>query len=188
MKKMPPWRTIVSLVTVTVFASGCGQSQMTSSVSDTKANSVEQSSWKQLTDAADAALKQGNKAEAERNYIAAMIEAKRLGAVSPAQEEAITNLANFYYVQGAGEEANQLYRSSLALHEKILGTEHIDLTTDLIGLARVSSSQKKYAQASAFYQRAIAILRKAGCKIPPHLEADYVKVQNLASAKGKQGS
>ena len=162
MKKIHRWRAMVTSGAVSLLVSACGQSQMTASVSDTRATSVEQNTWKQLTADADAALKRGNKAEAEQSYKAAMTEAEKLGAGNPAMAEAIANLANFYYVQGAGGQADRLYRKSLALHEKRLGMEHVDLTVDLLGLSHVSSSEKKYAEASAFYRRAIAILKKAG--------------------------
>ncbi len=187
MKKMPPWTTIVSSITAMFLTSACGQSQMTRSVPGTRAMSVEQNTWKQLTANADAAVKRDNKAEAEQSYKAAMVEAEKLGANNPAQEEATANLANFYYVQGAGGQADQLYRKNLALHEKRLGMEHVDLTVDLLRLARVSSSQKKYADASAFYRRAIAILKKAGRAVPTDVETEYLQAQNLASGQGKQG-
>ncbi len=81
---------------------------MTSTVPGTNAAAVEQNTWKQLTANADAAVKRGDKAEAEQSYKAAMAEAEKLGADNPAQAEAIVNLANFYYVQGAGDQADEL--------------------------------------------------------------------------------
>jgi tetratricopeptide (TPR) repeat protein len=188
MKKMPPWQAIVSSVAVTVLIGACGQSQMSSTVPGTTAASVEQNTWKQLTADGDAAVKRGDKAEAEQAYKAAMTEAEKLGADNPAQAEAIVNLANFYYVQGAGDRADELYKKSLALHEKNLGKEHVDLVVDLVGLARVSSSQKKYADASGYYRRAIAILKKAGRAVPSDVETEYGKAQSLASGDNKQGS
>jgi tetratricopeptide (TPR) repeat protein len=188
MKKMPPWKAIVSSITVAILISACGQSQMNSTVPGTTAASVEQNNWKQLSAKADAAVKRGDKAEAEEDYKAAMTEAEKLGADNPAQAEAIVNLANFYYVQGAGDRADELYKKSLALHEKNLGKEHVDLVVDLVGLARVSSSQKKYADASAYYQRAIAILKKAGRAVPSDVETEYGKAKSLASGDSKQGS
>jgi tetratricopeptide (TPR) repeat protein len=186
MKRVPQWRAIFSSLAVVVLAAGCNQSQISTSVLGTTATSIKQNSWKQLTANADAALKQGNKIEAEQSYNAAMTEAEKLGDNDPAQAEAVANLASFYYVQGEAGRADQLYRRSLALHEKRLGMEHVDLTVDLLGLARVSSSQKKYADASSFYRRAIAILKKAGRSVPPDIEAEYIKVQNFASHKDKQ--
>jgi tetratricopeptide (TPR) repeat protein len=185
---MTPWKPLISAVAVMVLASACGQSTMTNSVPGTGADTVEQKTWKQLTAAAVEEEKRGDKTGAEETYKAAMIEAEKLGADNPAQAEAIANLANFYYVQGAGARADELFRKSLALKEKSLGKEHVDLAVDLVGLARVSSSEKKYADASAFYQRAIAILKKAGREVPADVEADSIKVQSLASEKSKPGS
>ena len=180
MKKMPPRRTVY-LVAATALLSACGQSQTTSYVSNPETK-VEQNAWAQLTANADTELKDGNKAKAEQSYMAAIIEAKKLGVESPAQGDAIANLANFYYAQGAGAQADQLYTSSLALHEKILGMEHVDLTADLIGLARIRSSEKKYAEASALYKRAIAILKRSGRKIPPTLEVADATMQKLSTS------
>ncbi len=60
--------------------------------------------------------------------------------------------------------------------------EHIDLSTDLIGLARVSTAEKKYLDASAYYKRAIAIMNKAGQPVPIDVEKEYAKVQKLSAA------
>ena len=188
MKKMTPWKAMVSSVIAMVSTTACGQSQMSTTVPGTNTAAVEQNTWKQLTTNADAAAKRGDKAEAEQAYKDAMTEAEKLGANNPAQAEAIANLANFYYVQGAGGQADELYKKSLALHEKNLGKEHVELVVDLVGLARVSNSQKKYAGASAYYQRAIAILKKAGRAVPADVETEYGKAQSLASDESKQGS
>lgn len=189
MKSMFPCR-VQLLFVVTILLSACGPSDLTQlsrSASNTTRSAVEQDSWKRLTAEADAALKQGNKAEAEQTYKMALIEAEKLGAENPAKEESIVNLANFYYVQGDGGQADKLYRRSLAERKKLLGMEHVDLSIDLLALARISSSQKKYVAATAFYRRAIGILKKAGRAVSKDTDKDYARVQNLSLNKGYNG-
>ncbi len=97
------------------------------------------------------------------------------------QAEALANLANFYYVQGDGAQADGLYKKALSIHEKALGLEHFDLVKDLIGLARVCHSEKKDAEAVACYTRAIAISNKTNQPVPPDVTDEFNKLQ--ASSK-----
>ncbi|MFX5730420.1 tetratricopeptide repeat protein, partial [Acinetobacter baumannii] len=78
-----------------------------------------------------------DKAGAEKNYKAAIAEALKLGADTPAVASSTANLADFYYVQGDGNQADELYKRSLATYEKTVGTQHFDLVVDLAGLGKV---------------------------------------------------
>ncbi len=108
-------------IAIVFLTSACGQSLMSESVPGTRTAIVEQDTWKQLTANADVKLKSGDTAEAESLYKLAILEAEKLGVDNLGQATALANLANFYYVQGDGNQADQLYKKSLALHEKKLG-------------------------------------------------------------------
>jgi tetratricopeptide (TPR) repeat protein len=188
MNSSPLLKVLCSAAAVTLLTSGCGQSETAQSVPGASTVSAEQTDWKTLTTSADAAVQHGNAAEAEKLYRSAMDAAMKLGADDPGQAQAVANLANFYYVQGDGQQANILFKQSLALREKALGLEHADLARDLIGLARVSKLQRDYADAGKYYARAVAILKKSDKSVPPEVESEYTEVQQLASSQGKTGT
>ncbi len=165
-----------------ISLSACNQASSELSTTSTPV-AADQAAWKKLTTEADAALKGGDKAAAEAKYKEAIEAAKIMAADSPEHAAAVANLANFYYAQGDGAQANQLYSQSLAMHEKALGLMHIDLVTDLVGLAKVYVLEKKYAEAQASYQRAIDISKKAD-KSTADLENELAKVKEL-SGKAK---
>ena len=69
--------------------------------------------------------------------------------------------ANLYYKQGRYAEAEPLYKSSLAIGEKILGQEHPDAALSLYNLAYFYHNQDRYAEAERLYKRSQAIGEKA---------------------------
>jgi tetratricopeptide (TPR) repeat protein len=183
MKSTAMWKTLV-FASVVLSLSACGQSAtQTDTTPGASQVSAEQADWKGLTLAAETALKSGDKATAESKYKEAALVAEQLGADNPAQAEAVANLASFYYVQGDANQANQLYKKSLALHEKALGMEHTDLVKDLVGLAKISSSSNDYATSAAYYERAMSILKKAGQTVPADIEAGYADVKKAIASK-----
>ncbi len=183
MKSISTWNVTIGVLSIGIFLAACGQSA-TQSVPNAQVTNADQAVWERLTQEAQTAQQQGDQTKAENSYKAAIAEAEKIGFENPAQARAIANLADFYYVQGDGAQADQLYRRSLAMQEKALGTEHVDLVQNLIGLARLSTSQKKYEKASEFYARALAILKVAGKPIPADLTADYTKAKAQAAGQG----
>ncbi|GEM_PF-1151155 len=166
-----------------ISVTACNQASSELSNATSSPVGAEQSRWKKLTTEGDAALKAGDKATAEAKYKEAIETAKGLTADSPAHAAAVANLANFYYAQGDGAQANRLYSQSLAMHEKALGLMHVDLVADLVGLAQVYVAEKKYDQAQASYERAINISKQAN-KPTVDLESELATVKEL-SAKNK---
>ena len=159
-----------------VCLTACGQAETASAPSD-KPVVAEQNNWQAITNNADAAAKSGDKVAAERLYKEAMAAAVQLGEEYPAQADSMANLANFYYVQGDGAQANDLYKQALAIHEKAKGLEHVDLIKDLVGLARVCQSEKKNDEAKALYERAQAIADKSKQPLPADVLADMAKLK-----------
>ncbi len=182
MKAVASGKMVVCAVAAMLSLSACGQPNSDTNPASTDPTpgatqvAAEQKDWKSITASADTALKSGNKADAEAKYKEAITVAEALGEKDPGNAEAVANLANFYYVQGDAEQANLLYQRSLKLREKALGLEHVDLVKDLEGLGKVSKSQKKLKEASAYYKRAIGILKKNKQPIPDQLKKDYDEV------------
>jgi tetratricopeptide (TPR) repeat protein len=184
MKISSGWKNAAVVATV-LCLSACTSNgyQSSTKVPDDKTIATDQAEWQRLTTAADAAAKSGDKATAESNYKAAIASAENLSPDTSAQSESLANLANFYYVQGDGAQADGVYKKALALHEKALGLEHVDLVKDLLALARVCHSEKKEADAATYYERATAIAAKANKPLPQASLADYYK--SLDSQKSK---
>jgi tetratricopeptide (TPR) repeat protein len=167
-------------VVATVFCiSGCTSNSYqstTKNLPSDKTVGAEQAEWKRLTATADAAAKKHDYAAAEKDYQTAVLEAEKLGIDTPQQAEALANLANFYYVQGNGAQADGLYKQSLTIKEKALGLQHKDLVTDLIGLARACHSEKKDDDAVTHFGRAIWILNREKQPVPADVTAEYTKL------------
>jgi CHAT domain-containing protein/Tfp pilus assembly protein PilF len=70
-------------------------------------------------------------------------------------------VANVYLSQGKYGEAEGLYQRALAIREKALGRDHLEVANSLIGLAFVYRDQGRYGEAEGVYQRALAIKEKA---------------------------
>jgi tetratricopeptide (TPR) repeat protein len=145
--------------------------QLTSS----PAASADQALWQLCTKKAEEALSRNDKVAAEANYKIAIAEAEKLGEDNPGVAASTANLADFYYVQGEGNKADDLYKRSLAVQEKTLGTEHADLIKDLIGLGKVALLNKQKKDALAYFQRAEAIAKKSNLPISTELEQGLKK-------------
>src|SRR5205823_14052354 len=100
-------------------------------------------------------------ATAESKYKEAMAQAEQLGEANPKLARSVSNMANFYYAQGDGQQADQLYRRAIALREKAKDMESADLARDLIGLANIQSKAGNKAEALEDYTRAKELLTKA---------------------------
>ncbi len=73
----------------------------------------------------------------------------------------LSDEARLYYQQGENDQAEQLYRRSLAIREKALGPDHPDVATSLDNLAELYQAQGKYAEAEPLLQRSLAIRKGA---------------------------
>jgi tetratricopeptide (TPR) repeat protein len=68
---------------------------------------------------------------------------------------------SYLHDRGRYGEAEPLYRRSLAISEKVLGSEHPDVAGTLNLLAVLYRSQGRYVEAEPLHQRALAIREKA---------------------------
>ena len=67
------------------------------------------------------------------------------------------NLAALLEARGDYAAAEPLYWRALAIDEKVLGSEHSDVATDLNNLAGLLWAKGNYARAEPLYRRALAI-------------------------------
>ncbi|MFN8554823.1 MAG: tetratricopeptide repeat protein [Candidatus Obscuribacterales bacterium] len=182
-------RVGICVAGIGVSISACTPNATETTTSDSAARTqvaVEQAVWEKLTNDGDAAKAKGDLKKAEECYQAAVQEAQKLGENDPSLAKTTANLADFYYAQGDGAQADKLYKQSLTIREKALGLEHADLVQSILGLARVSSAEKNYAESVAHYERAIAILNKNSMPVSDEVQAEYKKAKDNAS--GTKGS
>jgi tetratricopeptide (TPR) repeat protein len=66
-----------------------------------------------------------------------------------------------YFDTARGVSAETLYKRALAIREKALGPEHLDVAQSLHDLARLQQGNKYFKKAETLYKRALAIREKA---------------------------
>ncbi len=87
--------------------------------------------WRAHMDAGAAANQRGDYGAAERSFTAAINEAEMLGENDSRLAATLNNLALLYEKQGRHAEAEPLYRRSLAIVEKTLGPDHLQVDLPL---------------------------------------------------------
>ena len=75
--------------------------------------------------------------------------------------QSLNNLAVLHHAQGRYAEAEPLYKRSLAIYEKALGPEHLDVATSLENYANLLRTTGRSAEAAEMETRAKAIRAKA---------------------------
>nr|CDP26075.1 Putative kinesin light chain [Podospora anserina S mat+] len=103
-------------------------------------------------------------------------------------EEAPTGLLSkvgqSFYNLGKYKEAEQMYRQTLQLSEKVLGKEHPDTLTSMNDLALVLYSQGKYEEAAKIHRQELQLSEKVLGKEHP---GTLTSMNNLASVLNSQG-
>jgi tetratricopeptide (TPR) repeat protein len=85
---------------------------------------AEEARWESHTNTARTALAQGQYAEAEQQFLAALKVATDFAPDDPRLATSFSNLATFYHTQGDYAHAESLYRHLLDLLERVLGPTH----------------------------------------------------------------
>ena len=142
--------------------------------------------WESHMAAGEAAYRQGDYAEAESRFDAALKEAEAFGPEDPRLAMSLNNLAELYRAQGRYGEAEPLYRRSLAIWEKALGPEHPDVATSLNNLALLYDAQGRYPEAEPLYRRALAIREKALGPEHPDMAQSLENYAGLLRATGRE--
>ena len=83
------------------------------------------------------------------------------GPGHPDVAQTLNNLAGLYQAQARYQEAETLYRRSIAIIEKALGSGHPSIASPLNNLAELYRALGHYPQAETLYRRSLAIFEKA---------------------------
>jgi len=102
-----------------------------------------------------------------------------------AEAKRLNNQAVQLYEEGKYDKAIPLAKRALAIHEKLLGKEHPDLSTSLNNLALLYDSRGSYAEAESLYLRSLAIDEKVLGKEHPEVATI---LSNLAGVYHSQGN
>ena len=89
--------------------------------------------------------------------MALQIRMKIEDPLSPGISDDYVTLGDIAYQRGDLLTAERLIRSRLGIDERVLGPEHADVATTLNNLARVELEQRKFTDALALLERAVAI-------------------------------
>ena len=128
--------------------------------------------WETHNEAGNQFSQQGKYAEAEKQFLAALLEAEKFGSADRRLARSLTSLATLYRAQSKYAEAESLYRRALEIDEalfrralkideKALGPDHPDIAISLTNLAFLYHAQARYAEAEALFRRALAIIEQA---------------------------
>jgi tetratricopeptide (TPR) repeat protein len=97
----------------------------------------------------------------------------------------LLNNAGFYlFERGRYTDAEPLYQRALAIREKALGPEHLNVATSLNNLAVLYHTQVQYTKAEPLLERALTIREKA---LGPEHPDVATSLNNLARLYGRQG-
>ncbi|MCH8805465.1 MAG: tetratricopeptide repeat protein, partial [Planctomycetes bacterium] len=140
--------------------------------------------WRVYLDDGDKAYAAVRYAEAEKLYKLSVTEAENFGRTDPRLALSLNNLAMLYDTQGKYDQAEPLFKRSLAINEKALGPEHPDVAASLNNLAELYRVQGKYDQAEPLYKRSLAIKEKA---LGPEHPDVALGLNNLAALYDTQG-
>ncbi len=114
-------------------------------------------SWEQYTAAGTRAYQQGQYAEGEKLFLAALKEAEGFGQQDPRLAASLNNLAGLYRAQRKYAAAEPLYKRSLAIREKALGPDHPNVATSLEYIAVLYQKTGREKAAEKLEKRAAAI-------------------------------
>lgn len=113
--------------------------------------------WNTYNDAGMQALKVAQYAKAERMLKLALREAELSGLSDTRVATSLNNLALLYGDQGKYDQAEPLYKRSLAISEKAFGPGHPNVATSLENLAVLLVATGRRAEADRLLKRATAI-------------------------------
>ena len=112
--------------------------------------------WEELTGAGKRSLAQGDDAQAEEHFRAAVALAERLPNAQLQVAHTLECLARLKFRQQRHPEAQELFRRALGIQERTLGPEHPSVTPTLNGLAAVYAAGGRHAEAEGILRRALA--------------------------------
>ncbi len=118
----------------------------------------EDQSWEQYMEAAAFAYQDGHFEEAEEWFLAAEQVAMGFASSDPRLALTLGNIANFYHAQARDDEAEPLYKESLALLERIDGPDAPRVARFVADLAAFYTVLDRFEEAEPLYLRALDAL------------------------------
>ncbi len=113
----------------------------------------------------------------------AMLANLEKGAPSKNLAGAMNNLAQLYGDVGRDAEAEPLYMRALAIMEKAVGVDSVEIAPELNNLAALYQRQLRYAEAEPLFKRALALSEK---QLPANHPDIGRALNNLATCYEKQ--
>jgi CHAT domain-containing protein len=102
----------------------------------------------------------------------------------PAVATLLNNLGQVYKAEGRYADAEPAIKQSLAIREKVLGRDHVDVARSLNNLADLYQRQDRFAEAEPIYQRALSVRERT---VGPDHPDTVASLNNLASLYQAQG-
>lgn len=96
----------------------------------------------------------------------------------------INNLASVYAEQDDYEKALEYYGKALAIHERVLGTEHPDTASTYNNMANMYCTQGAYNKALRYYRKTVAIRERVLGTEHPDTARTYGNMSNLYAEQG----
>ncbi len=118
-------------------------------------------SWERHIQAGLRAQNRGDFAEAEREFLAALSDARDIPDHQLALRHTLNNLVEVYRSQAKYDEAVATIRQIIEIDESKLGPDHPNVAASWNNLAEVYRSQGRRAEAEQAYRRALDIFEKS---------------------------
>src|SRR5512132_2994014 len=137
--------------------------------------------WHSLMRAAEQAPREGRATEAEETWRKAIAE---VGPDDWRAAPTLERLGRFYEAHGRAKEAEQAYRQTLALREKLRPSGPA-VAHSLTDLAHLYHSQGRYSEAEPLYERALPMAEAAFGPTHRNVEVIVSLLANLYANEGK---
>jgi CHAT domain-containing protein len=109
---------------------------------------------------------------------------QKVPGADPAVATPLNNLGQVYKAEGRYADAEPAIKQSLAIREKVLGRDHVDVARSLNNLADLYQRQDRFAEAEPIYQRALSVRERT---VGPDHPDTVASLNNLASLYQAQG-
>ncbi|HJR62177.1 MAG TPA: tetratricopeptide repeat protein [Gemmatimonadaceae bacterium] len=140
--------------------------------------------WTRHSEAGRRFMSERKYVEAEKAFLAAIKEARQLGAEDLRMAASLSSLGLLKYKQRDLVQAEMLLRQSLSIRERTLGSEHVGIVQSMSYLAAVYYARGELDRADELFRRALRISEK-------HLGEDHpdvaTMISNLAQLHFKRG-
>jgi tetratricopeptide (TPR) repeat protein len=117
---------------------------------------AQDATWESNYDAAKQAFTEHRSTDAEKSYLAALVQAENLEPKDPRLATTLMGLGIVYYVQRRYEEVEPLLERTVELREEEAAADPSDLAKAQLQLAELYRATRHFAKAEALYRRTLA--------------------------------